>query len=67
MSFDIDAWKTLRICPVAELERMTSGSVAKRLTLSCPTPRCVRCDRSAQYEDKGILQTLVIDLIYLVV
>ena len=51
MTFDIDAWNTLRICPVAELERMTSGSVAKRLTLSpYPiTPRYVRCDRSAQY------------------
>ena len=51
------------ICPVAELERMTSESVATRLTLSLTT-RGMQCDRSARYKDKGVLQTLVIDLIY---
>ena len=55
------------ICPVAELERMTSESVATRLTLSLTTSRGIQCDRSARYKDKGVLQTLVIDLIYVVV
>ena len=50
------------ICPVAELERMTSESVATRLTLSLTTSRGIQCDRSARYKDKGVLQRLVIDL-----
>ena len=29
--------------------------------------RGIQCDRSARYKDKGVLQTLVIDLIHLVV
>ena len=37
------------------------------LTLSLTTSRGIQCDRSARYKDKGVLQTLVIDLIYLVV
>ena len=55
----------MRICPVAQLERMTSESVATRLTLSLTTSRGIQCDRSARYKDKGILQILIIDLIYL--
>ena len=57
----------MRICPVAELELMTSESVATRLTLLLTTSRGIQCVRSARYKDKGIPQTLVIDLIYLVV
>ena len=52
------------ICSVAELERMTSKSVATCLTLSVTTSRGIQCDRSARYKGKGVLQTLVIDLIY---
>ena len=73
MSYDIDARRTLctenhRKCVfvlyIAELKRMTNGSVATCLTLSRHTSICIQCDRSAQYKDKGIHQTLVIDLIY---
>ena len=39
-------------------------SVATCLTLSLTTSRGIQCDRSARYKDKGVLQTLVIDLIY---
>ena len=40
---------------------------SQALTLSLTTSRGIQCDRSARYKDKGVLQTLVIDLIYLVV
>ena len=46
----------MRFCPVAELKRMITGLVAKRLTLSRPTSRCIQRVRSAQY--KLISQTL---------
>ena len=46
----------MRFCPVAELKRMITGLVAKRLTLSRPTSRCIQRVRSAQY--KPISQTL---------
>ena len=43
-------------CSVAELKRMITGSVAKRLTLSRPTSKCIQRVRSAQY--KPISQTV---------
>ena len=39
----------MRFCPVAELKRMITGLVVKRLTLSRPPSRCIQRVRSAQY------------------
>ena len=52
-------------CGRARTHDLRVGSHAPYLSLT--TTRGIQCDRSARYKDIGVLQTLVIDLIYVVV
>ena len=76
MIFDNDAWRThwtvnhrkIRICQT-ELERMTSGSVASALPYRAPQVDAFNVTVLLRTKTRVFfkVQTLVIDLIYLVV
>ena len=52
-------------CGRARTHDLRVGSHAPYPIVDLVTSRGIQCDRSARYKDKGVLQTLVIDLVYL--